>query len=535
MPNAKFKKWWLNILISLPVVTIGLVVGYINLYSGIDLSLRLYASVSLICAYLAIMLLGFYFVSREIKIGSTIISVLSVLILLYTSYLVYVNMRVYNSLNQMIRTQSEVDYSLVSMANNNLTEVSDLEGMTIATLNLTDDSALDVIYKFLEAEELRDSNQVIMYDSPISMVHDLYRGEVDAMIIGSNFVSLFSDNRGFENIEEETQVLDTFTIVTENNNLNSSSLTEEPFSILLLGTNSMEEGQIDSGQVNTLILTTINLQNLSVTMTSVPRDSYIDVPCINYAKDKLSHTHSAGTMCVVQTVEHLMGVEIPYYAKLNFRGMVSLVDTLGGIEVDVPVTITEQNSRRQFGEHMITVEEGLQRLDGEQALALSRHRKSFLNQDLTRVTHQQLVLKGIVNELLTEVSTVNEMLSILNVLGENMDTNLSIAEITSLAQYILDILPTFANSNPLEEIHIKNMVLSGVDDRVHTSYYAVPLYVIHLYEGAIADARESILINLEQMEPGFNYSFSFNGFNDNHETLWVQPFYNEPLINQWIN
>lgn len=521
MPNTKLKKWGLNILISLPIIPIGLVIGYINLYSGIDVSIRLYISLILVCTYLAIILLRIYFLKEKNKIGIRIISVAALILLLGSSYGAYASISIYNSINQMIKTQSEVNYSLVTMVDSGLASTNELEGGVIATLNLADDRVVNAIDDFLE-EELTSTNRVLKYDSPVSMVHDLYNGEVDAMVIGSNFVSLFSDNRGFENILRETQTLETFTVVTENVNTNPNNnlITEDPFSILLLGTNSMEEGQIDSGQVNTLILVTVNLQNLSVTMTSVPRDSYVSVPCVNNnAMDKLSHTHSSGTMCVLQTVEHIMGVEIPYYAKLNFRGMVDLVDTLGGIEVDVPVTIKEQNSRRQFGEHEITVEEGLQRLDGEQALAFSRHRRTFLNGgDLVRANHQQLVLSGILNRLLLETSSVNEILAILNVLGENVDTNLSMGEITSLGQYMLDTFSTVDTSNPLEEIHIKNTVLSGQEGFVDTIYYEFPLSVLHLYEESIAEERQSILINLGQMEPVYNYEFTFDGFNDNSTT-----------------
>ena len=74
----------------------------------------------------------------------------------------------------------------------------------------------------------------------------------------------------------------------------------------------------------------------------------------------------------------------------NDLGVVELVDAIGGIYVDVPVTIEEQDSNRQFGEHLITVEEGYQHLNGEQALALSRHRKTLAKGDLGRAEHQQL-------------------------------------------------------------------------------------------------------------------------------------------------
>ena len=135
-------------------------------------------------------------------------------------------------------------------------------------------------------------------------------------------------------------------------------------------------------------------------MTSIPRDSYVEIPCFNYSKDKITHSNNGGTTCVIESVERMFDMEIPYYVKINFKGVVELVDAIGGIYVDVPVAIEEQDSNRRFGAHLIKIDEGYQRLNGEQALALSRHRKTLAKGDLGRAEHQQLVIEGILNQML---------------------------------------------------------------------------------------------------------------------------------------
>ena len=70
----------------------------------------------------------------------------------------------------------------------------------------------------------------------------------------------------------------------------------------------------------------------------------------------------------------LFDVNIDYYAKINFKGVVQLVDALGGIDVDVDYSICEQNSSRKWGKNTIYVEKGRQHLNGEQALAFARNR-----------------------------------------------------------------------------------------------------------------------------------------------------------------
>ena len=66
---------------------------------------------------------------------------------------------------------------------------------------------IDNIDQFLEENELTDEAEVEKYDSPISMIHDLYDGKVDAIIVGDNYASLFSEQLGFEDIKNETKIL----------------------------------------------------------------------------------------------------------------------------------------------------------------------------------------------------------------------------------------------------------------------------------------------------------------------------------------
>ena len=100
---------------------------------------------------------------------------------------------------------------------------------------------------------------------------------------------------------------------------------------------------------------------------------------------------------------------------------------------------------------------------------------------------------------------------------------------TSSLQYLLGLVSTFNGQNPLDYIHIKSMVVSAQYGYMDNPYYSFKLSYAFPYKGAIADAREQMLINLEQESPQFNYSFTFNGFEEYEGTQWVQTYYNEPL------
>ena len=533
MFNYKGLKWIYRVILILPIIPIVWNMFYLNQYSGFDASLRLNLSLILVFLYLSMLMFGLFFIKSQNKVGTIILTVISLMGLCLGTYFGYVNTRVYNSLNNMTMQDSVINYSLVTMADSPFNDVSDLEGYTIGTLNLTKQEVVENINQFLEENELKDEAEVEKYDSPVSMIHDLYDGKIDAIIVGDNYASLFSEQLGFENIKDETKILANIETVIKqeqaNTAITNTSLIDEPFSILLIGVDSTEQGLEAASLADSLIVATVNPQNLSVTMTSIPRDSYVEIPCFNNTKDKITHSNNGGTTCVIESVEKMFDLNIPYYVKINFKGVVELVDTIGGIYVDVPVTIEEQDSNRQFGEHLITVEEGYQHLNGEQALALSRHRKTLAKGDLGRAAHQQLVIEGIVNQMLTEMNTVGEFLDLLDVLGNNIETNISINQMTSSLQYLLGLVPTFNGQNPLDYIHIKSMVVSAQYGYMDNPYYSFKLSYAFPYKGAIKDAREQMLVNLEKESPKFNFSFTFNGFEEYEGTQWVKTYYNESL------
>ena len=151
-----------------------------------------------------------------------------------------------------------------------------------------------------------DEAEVEKYDSPVTMIHDLYDGKIDAVIVGDNYSSLFSEQLGFEDIKKETKVLANIETVIQqqgsNLGISNNSLIDEPFSILLIGVDSTAQGLEAASLADSLIVATVNPKNLSVTMTSIPRDSYVEIPCFNNTKDKITHSNNGGTTCVIESV-----------------------------------------------------------------------------------------------------------------------------------------------------------------------------------------------------------------------------------------
>lgn len=83
-----------------------------------------------------------------------------------------------------------------------------------------------------------------------------------------------------------------------------------------------------SSNSDTLIVVTFNPDTLTATMLSIPRDSYVPISCNGNAKSKITHAGWQGVSCVENTIENFLDIDIDYYVKLNFKGLVGLVDAL---------------------------------------------------------------------------------------------------------------------------------------------------------------------------------------------------------------
>ena len=146
--------------------------------------------------------------------------------------------------------------------------------------------------------------------------------------------------------------------------------------------------------------------------------------------DKLTHSGLYGIDETTATIEKLFGIEINYYARVNFTTVVNLVESLGGITVDSDYSF---NAKGRDGT-VYSFNAGENYLNGEQALAFARERKSFSGGDNQRVKNQQAVITGIINKVTGSTAVLTRYNSILNSLEDNFQTNLSQKDITSLVK-----------------------------------------------------------------------------------------------------
>lgn len=228
---------------------------------------------------------------------------------------------------------------------------------------------------------------------------------------------------------------------------------KDNFSVLFIGVDQRPGEKRSRSDV--LLLATFNKDEPSIKMVSIPRDSLVEIP--GRGQDKINHAHAFGGVdLAVETVEELFDVPVDYYVKLNFEAFVEIIDALGGVTVDVPFTFSEQDSSDK--KDAITIYEGIQTLDGEEALAYVRMRKHDPLGDIGRGQRQQQVVRALI-EKAASIQSVTKYDDVLEGLGDNIAMNLTFQNIIALHPFAGSLRS------------IDSLKLEGEDAYINGTYY----------------------------------------------------------------
>ncbi|PPA70265.1 LCP family protein [Jeotgalibacillus proteolyticus] len=230
-------------------------------------------------------------------------------------------------------------------------------------------------------------------------------------------------------------------------------------SILFLGIDESEKRSSSPGfegniaRTDAMILATLNNDDKTVKLTSIPRDTLAYIPEVDYS-DKINHAHAfGGPKASMEAVEELLDVPVDYYVRMNFYAFMDVVEALNGIQVDVPFDMEEMNS--DDSTDAISLREGRQTLDGEEALAFVRSRS--YDSDLARGERQLEIMQAILDRA-ASVGSINKYADVIEAVGNNMQTNMRFNEMRSFISYA-------ANSNlsvEMETIIGDNATYNGV-------------------------------------------------------------------------
>ncbi len=451
----------------------------------------------------------------KVLIITSIISLIFIAIFSFGAYYIDV---IYNNLNNMTESEELVYTSY-------LITLKDTEFDNDSTIGMISDESdiegFELAKKLYSKEKL--ANSISDYDDYYVMLNDLYTNKIDAIFVPSNYITLFSSEEKYANISNETKVLYKYSEERKNEDLvlSSNKKFDEPLTFLLLGVDSETDGLNANAAFNgdTLMIITFNPTTLQTTMVSIPRDTYVPIVCRNNEYSKINSSAAYGTNCVIDTIENFLDIEIDYYVKINFKGVVELVEALDGIEVDVEAPtynankydgkMCEQNSDRQFGNKLVCIEPGLQTLNGEQALAYARNRHLYIGSDLDRIRHQQQVVEAIAKKTLS-FSSIKDFQDILNAISNNIATNMDTNTMLSGYNVIKNMVANVLSGEDL--LSINKAYLETYSLRVYLPNSSISTSAQGYYVDSLKDIQKAlkITLGLEEEEEIKTFSFSVN-------------------------
>ena len=143
----------------------------------------------------------------------------------------------------------------------------------------------------------------------------------------------------------------------------------------------------DAGAQNSDSLLLLHMGGGGPVLISIPRDSYVPIP--GHGTNKINAALGfGGPTLLIQTIENATGLNISHYLGIGFGGLVSVVNTVGGVNMCLPAALHDYDSGA-------SLPAGCHTLDGAQALAFVRDRHSFADEDLQREQDQRAFLKAL--------------------------------------------------------------------------------------------------------------------------------------------
>ena len=322
--------------------------------------------------------------------------------------------------------------SVVVKQSSDVKNKSQLNGVSVGTLRNIGTQGSKKVLKELSNEGIVLEQKE--YDSLSALLEGFYNGEVDSIIINESSRSQILDMENYADFDTNTRVVYQTSYKVENTDKAKSvtDITSKPFNVLISGSDT-RGGFDENGRSDVIMIATVNPKTSTILLTSVPRDFYVTTACdagdgcMQGALDKITHTGIHGTNTTKRTVEQLLGIEINYTFKVGFDTVTELVDALGGVDVTVAPGYAFSNSD-------VTVHEGVNHLNGHDALEYARERYAYSEGDRQRTKNQQQVLMGIVNEA-TKPSVITKYASIMDAMANTFSTTMSSDEISDLIKY----------------------------------------------------------------------------------------------------
>ena len=368
--------------------------------------------------------------------------ILAILIIAGCMLVFWVGMDAYRTLNQV--TQEEPETSIAEMyvfvrLDDPAQSLPDAKDYTFAIVADYDvDRTQQAIAQI--GQHCGNTPVIAQYDSAAAVADALLGGQVDAAILSGVTVAILLEQEGYEDFMEQTRILHTMELAepvetepTTEATEPPGDITNTPFICYVSGSDTRNQ-KLRTSRSDVNILVVVNPQTKQVLLLNTPRDYYVPNPAGNGGLDKFTHCGLYGVKNSMKTLENLYGVNVSYYAQINFTGFETLIDAVGGVTV---------YSDQSFSSGTVRFEKGENKLNGEEALIFARDRYHVKGGDNGRGRHQMEVIKSLIKKLTTGTTVISNYTKILDSLSGMFRTNVTTEEISQLVKMQLEDMATW--------------------------------------------------------------------------------------------
>lgn len=361
-----------------------------------------------------------------------------------------------DKLNQNKKKQM-VEFSLLVLKDSDITKTEELKSEKVMTALEKDKFNVEQFSKFFK-ESKSYQLELIDGDNYNVAAKKLLNKETKVILLNESFRSIIQDAEGLKDFSDDTRAIEKFTIeVTidpekeaqlakaakdeldelrklaqkkygKGTDENSADTDLSGFAIYVSGIDSYG-GISTSGRSDVNIVVSVNPKTRKIVTASIPRDSYLPIAGGgNDQYDKLTHAGIYGVDSSKSTIQKLLEMPIEYYARVNFSSLINMVDVLGGIYVDNPVSFSALGFDFPAGKVYLT---------GESALAFSRERYSLPNGDFDRGKNQMRVIEGMIRKAMSPSILLNYQ-GVLSTIMNSTQTDLPSSKIVELINNQID-------------------------------------------------------------------------------------------------
>ena len=336
------------------------------------------------------------------------------------------------------------------------------------------------------------------HEDVFKMVDALLDGEAQAIILNKSYASILDDVEEYAGFSEKTKVIweESFVIESpqpdekekkEKEEKPETDVSEGAFTIYLSGSDTRSY-HLTTSRSDVNIIAAVNPNTKEILLVNTPRDYYVPISIGGGAYDKLTHCGVYGIECSKNTLENLYGIDIDYTAQINFTGMETLINNIGGITV-----YSDQAFTTLHGGYWIDYGENY--MDGAKAIGFARERYSLNAGDNDRGRNQMKVLTAVINKLMNSKVLLENYSGILESLGGMFATSMSYEELAKLVRLQLTDGGSW---------NINNYATTGGSSNTCYSMPGWNLYVMYENENSVGQATKlfNAVLAGEHLTPG---------------------------------